>query len=255
MSRDDAERILREAASGPRPGQDPLTAFLANAAGPARDDELAGEGAAVAAFLRARLEAPVRRRSLVTRVLTVKATIALGLCATAIGGAALAAGTGTLPGPLGDHRPASQRTTVQPTTGRPPATTRPSATTRPPATIRPPAGGVLDTSASSPPAPSAAVPPQRPTKTKDQKKDQSKDQKKDKTKGADKGKGEGKGRGRDKRQQPSPGKTEPGESRPSHPSPAQQATPRSRPDQETPSSSPTRQDDATDESERQLTYQ
>src|SRR5918992_1805273 len=117
ISRHDAERILREAASGPRPGQDPLTAFLAAAAGPARDDELAGEEAAVTAFRAARGAARTRRRLRIAQVLTVKAAVALGLTATAAGGVALAAGTGALPGPLGDRQPAVERTSSNPATG------------------------------------------------------------------------------------------------------------------------------------------
>jgi hypothetical protein len=119
IGRDEAERILRDAAGGPRPGQDALTAFLASAAAPAADEELAGEEAAVAAFRRARLGPAPRRRPLLARVLTVKAAVALALSATAVGGVALAAGTGTLPGPLGGDPPASHRTTTHSSTPAP----------------------------------------------------------------------------------------------------------------------------------------
>jgi hypothetical protein len=117
IGQDEAERILRDAAGGPRPGQDPLTAFLAAAAAPPSDNELTGEEAAVSAFRRARLRPA--RRPLIARVLTVKSAVVVGLCATVIGGVALAAGTGTLPGPIGDERPASHRTSVPPSSPHP----------------------------------------------------------------------------------------------------------------------------------------
>jgi hypothetical protein len=123
IGRDEAERILRDAAGGPRPGQDALTAFLAVAAAPAApaaDEEFAGEEAAATAFRRARLGPPPRRRRpLIARVLTVKTAVALGFSATAIGGVALAAGTGTLPGPIGGQRPASHQTSARPATTPP----------------------------------------------------------------------------------------------------------------------------------------
>jgi hypothetical protein len=122
IGRDEVERVLRDAAGGPRPGQDPLTAFLAAAAAPAHEDELAGEEAAVAAFRRARLASPSRRRPMFARLLTVKAAVALGLATTAIGGVALAAASGTLPGYTGVRRPASHRASAHPlTTGLPAA--------------------------------------------------------------------------------------------------------------------------------------
>jgi hypothetical protein len=114
IGREEAERILRAAATGPRPGHDDLTAFLAAAAAPTGEAELAGEDAAMAAFRRAR-GARATRRPLIARVLTVKAAVVLALSATAAGGVALAAGTGTLPGPLGGDRPAPHRTSEHPT--------------------------------------------------------------------------------------------------------------------------------------------
>ncbi|HEY7488286.1 MAG TPA: hypothetical protein VH912_27840 [Streptosporangiaceae bacterium] len=122
--RDDAERILRDAAGGPRPGQDPLTAFLAAAAAPPHDGEQAGEDAAVSAFRRERLRRGARSRP--ARALTIKTAVAVGASAALVGGVALAAGTGTLPGPLGDNRPASERTSVRPATSRAPAVVPPS---------------------------------------------------------------------------------------------------------------------------------
>lgn len=90
-----------------------LAGVLAAAAAPATEDELAGEEAAVAAFREARLApvpqptAPDRRRPMATaalarasRALSTKAVAAV-LAATALGGVAVAAGTGNLPAALG----------------------------------------------------------------------------------------------------------------------------------------------------------
>jgi hypothetical protein len=97
MDRTTAERLLRgdRAALGPA---HPLTELLDQAKAPAWSDELAGEAAALAAF-RAAAQAPgpgsPRRRSLLPRLLTVAAFAATA----AVGGVALAASTGALPGP------------------------------------------------------------------------------------------------------------------------------------------------------------
>ena len=110
IDRDTAERMLRGArvarrAGGPASG-DPLTDLLALAAAPARRHELAGEQAALAAFRAARLVPAVRPRrpsmikTTLAKLLTLKA--AAVLAATAAGGVALAASTGTLPNPLSD---------------------------------------------------------------------------------------------------------------------------------------------------------
>jgi hypothetical protein len=168
---DEAERILRDAAGGPRAGQDPLTAFLAAAAGPPADHELAGEEAAVAAFREARqgrqaeparehgqgrrpapTPAPARRRRpIVARVLTVKTAVALGLAATAAGGVALAAGTGALPGPIGGERPASHQASPRPAA--------PHRLTTPPSAPLPGGpGGGGSTADTGTPAPAASSP-------------------------------------------------------------------------------------------------
>jgi hypothetical protein len=189
ISRDDAERIFRDAAGGPRPGQDPLTAFLAAAAGPAKDSERSGEEAAVGAFRLARL-APARR-PLVARVLTVKVAVAVGLSATAVGGVALAAGTGSLPGPLDDQRPASEQTTARPTTGRP-GTLQPSGGAGVPG-----AAGGSESPVPSPSATSPASPTPSPEGT---------DKKKGKAKGHDKTKKPGKKQPK-KTKKPKPKKT------------------------------------------------
>jgi hypothetical protein len=105
MDRRTADRLLR----GDRSGH-PLDQVLAAATAPATARELAGEADVMAAFRAAGLApAPRRRssllRSAVARLLTLKvAVVALGTSAT-IGGVALAANTGALPGPLGDDSP------------------------------------------------------------------------------------------------------------------------------------------------------
>ncbi len=102
--RDTAERLLRGAPHGRRGGQDPLAELLAAAAAPARADELRGEQAIMAAFRAAHLRPAPQQRSrpmiktALAKLLTLKA--AAVLAATAAGGVALAASTGTLPNPL-----------------------------------------------------------------------------------------------------------------------------------------------------------
>jgi hypothetical protein len=78
-----------------------LAAVLRAATAPAHQDELAGEGEALAAF-RAAANAP-RRRSLLTRILTVKALVIGSVAAST--GVVLAAAGGALPVPW-DERPA-----------------------------------------------------------------------------------------------------------------------------------------------------
>ncbi|MFJ3214663.1 hypothetical protein ACIPLC_01875 [Kitasatospora sp. NPDC086801] len=130
IDRDAAEHLLGGAVGGPPAGQDasltgpdggpgPLTRILAAAAAPATADELAGEQAALAAFREARLTpdpvvtTSVRRRSMATaalaRAFSTKATAAV-LGATALCGVAVAAGTGTLPSPLGGGSGAPEHT-------------------------------------------------------------------------------------------------------------------------------------------------
>ncbi|WP_433794063.1 hypothetical protein [Actinoplanes sp. CA-252034] len=105
MDRETADRLLR----GDRAGH-PLDRVLAAATAPATARELAGEADVMAAFRAAGLSpAPRRRssllRSAVARLLTLKvAVVALGTSAT-IGGVALAANPGALPGPPGDDPP------------------------------------------------------------------------------------------------------------------------------------------------------
>lgn len=91
-----------------------LAGVLAAAAAPVRVGELAGEEAAVVAFREARLGPAVesRRQSMIqsalAKLLTVKVA-ALTIGFTALGGVALAAGTGTLPTPL-DRGPSAHPT-------------------------------------------------------------------------------------------------------------------------------------------------
>lgn len=102
-----AEQLVSGARVGWYLGADPLTEVLAAAASPARPGELAGEEAAVMAFRAAHLglTPESRRRSMwksaLAKVATVKA--AAVLIAVAGGGAALAAGSGHLPGTGSNH--------------------------------------------------------------------------------------------------------------------------------------------------------
>lgn len=121
-----ADRLLDALAAGHRPrgrdgasAEDPLAGLLAAASAPGRPDELTGEDAAVAAFRAASAErareaaatrvlpaAPHRRRvggRGLKRLLTVKAAVA-ALAAVSLGGVALAAGTGNLPGQTPSHQ-------------------------------------------------------------------------------------------------------------------------------------------------------
>ncbi|MFB8239372.1 hypothetical protein ACFC58_22760 [Kitasatospora purpeofusca] len=183
IDRDTAEQLLAGAVGGPPAGQgasltgpdgstghtgsarseagpgDRVARVLAAAAAPATGGELAGEEAALAAFREARLAsaaavpaapAPVRRRSMATATLTrafstKAAAVVLG--ATALGGVAVAAGTGNLPVPLGGGSDQPHRSVVAPETSAPSAgtTTRseaPAARSTNPAATPGPTGGV-----------------------------------------------------------------------------------------------------------------
>lgn len=102
IGRRTAERLLRGTPGQERAtGHDRLSDLLTAASAPARDRELAGEQAAMAAFRDARLAtAPQRRRPWMLKIalanlLTVKIA---AVSAAAAGGIALAAAAGTLPG-------------------------------------------------------------------------------------------------------------------------------------------------------------
>ncbi|MEX5712364.1 hypothetical protein AB1484_29815 [Parafrankia sp. FMc6] len=102
IGRGEAERMLRGGPVNDGVGADPLADLLAAVAAPARDGELDGEEAAVAAFREARLThvTQLRRKPMIklmfAKFLTVKAA-AMAAGATAIGGVAVAASTGVLP--------------------------------------------------------------------------------------------------------------------------------------------------------------
>jgi hypothetical protein len=112
MSENNPRRIDRRTAehllsAAPHPeqatGSDPLSDLLAAAAAPAREGELAGEQAALAAFRDARLaDAPQpRRESMLAKVLTVKVAV-IAASVVAAGGVAVAAVTSSLPGQNGN---------------------------------------------------------------------------------------------------------------------------------------------------------
>ncbi|MFC0548284.1 hypothetical protein [Kutzneria chonburiensis] len=96
-----AEEMLDGA---PAAGGHPLNALLAVAAAPARDSELAGEHAAVAAFRAARLTSAAQpRRPLLAKLFSAKLAAVVAVLAVAAGGVATAAVIGYLPGPLGGN--------------------------------------------------------------------------------------------------------------------------------------------------------
>ncbi|MFI9328288.1 hypothetical protein ACIGZJ_12180 [Kitasatospora sp. NPDC052868] len=170
---DTAEQLLGGAVGGPSAGQDAsltgsdgtgrtgVARVLAAAAAPATAGELAGEEAALSAFREARLAsdravsavpAPVRRRSMATaalaRAFSTKA-VAVVLGATALGGVAVAAGTGNLPSALGGGpEDPGRRTLVAPST---PGSSRPAA-------VPAPEPGTAGTSAGAGPSRPGAAP-------------------------------------------------------------------------------------------------
>lgn len=115
-----AEQLLRDAQSPGRPAApDALGELLHAAAGPAREGELAGEQAAVAAFRAARLApAPLpRRRTMIKTTLAgllAAKILAPVAAAAAVGGITVAGVTGTLPLPEDTpaNPPAQQPTTT-----------------------------------------------------------------------------------------------------------------------------------------------
>ncbi|MFI0410353.1 hypothetical protein [Actinomadura sp. 3N508] len=126
-----AERLLDGAYDHAR-----LHALLAAAAAPGRPEELAGEDAAVAAFMAAPRPASRSRAAALRRFLTIKVLAVVGGSLILTGGAAYATITGQLPGrdpapsqsPTQDHR--------KDTDGErnPPKSTAPAPSTGPPAT-------------------------------------------------------------------------------------------------------------------------
>jgi hypothetical protein len=101
-----SDEVLRAAADYARPeDQVRLHAVLRSAAAPARSGELDGEAAAMAAFRSAAARRPASLKVRVAKLLTVK-MVALAAAVLSVGGVAVAASAGALPGPLG-HGPAS----------------------------------------------------------------------------------------------------------------------------------------------------
>ncbi|GAA2639319.1 hypothetical protein [Paractinoplanes durhamensis] len=105
LDRDTAELLLRGDPAAHRTHPH-LGAVLTAASSPSPGRHLAGEDAAVAAFAAAHLTSPRSRRiqmlkTTLAKLLTVKVLAAVA--ALSAGGVAVAAGTGTLPGPL--HKP------------------------------------------------------------------------------------------------------------------------------------------------------
>ncbi|HTI23451.1 MAG TPA: hypothetical protein VL652_20820 [Kutzneria sp.] len=123
-----AEQLLDGA---PATGGHPLNALLAVAAAPAKDSELAGEHAAVAAFRAARLTTAAQpQRPLLAKLLSAKLAAVVAVLAVAIGGVATAAVIGYLPGPLGgnSHVAPSRSSDPTPSAVAPPPTTHPTTT-------------------------------------------------------------------------------------------------------------------------------
>lgn len=105
IDRRTAEQLLCDAPSSRQPAApDALGELLDAAAGPAREGELAGEQAAVAAFHATRLDPDLKQRRLsmiktmLAGLLTAKILIPAA-AAAAVGGVTLAGATGTLPLP------------------------------------------------------------------------------------------------------------------------------------------------------------
>ncbi|MCM3884525.1 hypothetical protein, partial [Frankia sp. R82] len=120
----DAERLLHGDPTNAGIGPDPLADLLAAASAPARDGELDGEQAAVAAFRAARLghvpqprRKPMLKLMLANALATKVAAAAVG--ATVLGGAAVAASTGALPFTGGDGSSVSATATPSATVTTP----------------------------------------------------------------------------------------------------------------------------------------
>ncbi|MCY0937414.1 hypothetical protein [Streptomyces sp. H34-S4] len=124
-----AEQLLGRGPVASSGDHDALAGLLAAAAAPAAESELAGEQAALAAFRAIRLAPdPVpqhhpRRGPMPTSTLAklLSAKVAALVVATALGGVAVAAGTGHLPAALGGDparsEPGSAATSAAPTSG------------------------------------------------------------------------------------------------------------------------------------------
>lgn len=119
-----AERLLddlpaADAARMTGAGGDPLVRLLTAAAAPGRPAELAGQDAALAAFRAGAAAGPVRSAGRVRRLLALK--IGALTAALAIGGVAVAAGAGLVPGPFDDDKqPTPTRSSSRSSTGTTP---------------------------------------------------------------------------------------------------------------------------------------
>ncbi|SCL23615.1 hypothetical protein GA0070624_2769 [Micromonospora rhizosphaerae] len=131
MDQETVERLLVGPVAYPQDGPEALVQLLTAVRAAPRPHELTGEGAALQAFRLARagaLSAATSRpeRRVLAGLLRAKVALAALLAAAATGGVALAAATGTLPGPLGgaDGATTSPSATAN---GRPSPTTGPDA--------------------------------------------------------------------------------------------------------------------------------
>ncbi|MEV6713379.1 hypothetical protein AB0M48_15210 [Lentzea sp. NPDC051208] len=130
IDRRTAEQLLRTAPGQlPVAGHDRLSDLLAAAGAPARDQELAGEQAAMAAFRDARLAPAPQRwrpRMLKAALANLLAVKIAGVAALTAGGIALAAAAGTLPGQQREEptTPAGTTTVVSTTSATTAATSK-----------------------------------------------------------------------------------------------------------------------------------
>jgi hypothetical protein len=106
MGRSDAERLVRGGPDAWRSSRDPIVGLLAAVSAPGSARELAGKEEALAAFRatpRDRVPQQPRRwpmiRATIAKFLTVKVA-AICVASLSVGGVAVAATTGNLPGPL-----------------------------------------------------------------------------------------------------------------------------------------------------------
>lgn len=132
MDQETVERLLIGPVADTQGGPEVLVQLLAAVRAAPYPHELSGEDAALQAFRRARAGSPVApaprpERRLLAGLLTAKVALA-ALLATATGGVALAAVTGTLPGPL---RNQPDSTPTASTGSSPSRTSDPDASPRP----------------------------------------------------------------------------------------------------------------------------
>ncbi|MDO3700082.1 hypothetical protein Q3W71_00115 [Micromonospora sp. C28SCA-DRY-2] len=111
MDQETVERLLDGPVVDPQDGPRPLVLLLTAVRAAPRDDELAGEGAAVHAYRRALAGTPLDLPGRPPQRLTLTAfgvrALVAGIALAATGGVAFAAANGTLPNPLREPAPAS----------------------------------------------------------------------------------------------------------------------------------------------------